>query len=166
MAKSEKSLYRQLQRLRYKGSKVSFLTRKHFLLDDWVGEGKYAKVVPMEGEVSVTRTMPKKEFFRNHNITYTGKETPLTIRYMPLDEAIEMAKRTYKGVMKVLGIGIVGTSDKIDFTHTGFVIFMPGQKPVMRHASSQRRQVVEVPLAEYLQTRKIPGVTFFKFIQH
>ena len=166
MAKSEKSLYKQLQRLRYKGSKISFLTRKHYLLDDWVGEGKYAKVVPMEGEVSVMRTMPKKEFFANHNLRYTGKETPLKVRYMPLDKAIEMAKRTYKGSMKVLGLGIVGTSDKIDLTHTGFVIYMPGQRPVFRHASSQKKQVVEVPLAEYLETRKIPGITLFKFIQH
>ena len=166
MAKSEKSLYRQLQRLRYKGGKVSFLNRKHYLLDDWIGEGKYAKIIPMENEVSVERTMPKKEFFANHKLKYAGKETPLKVRYMPLDKAIEMAKKTYKGAMKVLGVGIVGTSDKIDLTHTGFVIFNPGQKPVLRHASSQRKQVVEVPLAEYLQTRKVPGVTFFKFIQH
>ena len=166
MAKSERSLYRQLQRLRYKGGKISFLTRKHYLLDDWVGEGKYAKVIPMEGEATVTRTMPKKEFFSNHKLKYTGKEKPINIRYMPLDKAIEMAKKTYKGAMKVLGVGIVGTSDKIDLTHTGFVIFTPGQKPVFRHASSQKKQVVEVPLAEYLETRKIPGVTFFKFIQH
>lgn len=166
MAKSEKSLYRQLQRLRYKGGKVSYLNRKHYLLDDWIGEGKYAKVIPMENEVSVERTMPKREFFSNHNLKYTGKETPVTVRYMPLDKAIEMAKKTYKGAMKVLGVGIVGTSDKIDLTHTGFVIFNPGQKPILRHASSQRKQVVEVPLAEYLQTRKVPGVTFFKFIQH
>ena len=166
MAKSEKSLYRQLQRLRYKGGKVSFLNRKHYLLDDWVGEGKYAKVIPMEDEVSVERTMPKKEFFANHKLKYTGKEKPVKVRYMPLDKAIEMAKKTYKGTMKVLGVGIVGTSDKIDLTHTGFVIFYPGQKPILRHASSQKKQVVEVPLAEYLQTRKIPGVTFFKFIQH
>ena len=166
MAKSERSLYRQLQRLRYKGSKVSFLTRKHYLLDDWIGEGKYAKVIPMENEISITRTMPKKEFFKNHNVKFTGKETPLKIRYMPLDKAIEMAKKTYKGTMKVLGVGIVGTSDKIDLTHTGFVIFMPGQKPVLRHASSQKKQVVEVPLAEYLETRKVPGITLFKFIQH
>ena len=166
MAKSEKSLYRQLQRLRYKGGKVSYLNRKHYLLDDWIGEGKYAKVIPMEDEVSVERTMPKKEFFTNHNVKYTGKDKPVKVRYMPLDKAIEMAKKTHKGAMKVLGIGIVGTSDKIDLTHTGFVIYYPGQKPVLRHASSQKKQVVEVPLAEYLQTRKVPGVTFFKFIQH
>ena len=166
MAKSEKSLYRQLQRLRYKGGKVSFLNRKHYLLDDWVGEGKYAKVIPMEGEVSVERTMPKKEFFENHKVKFAGKEKPIQVRYVPLDKAIEVAKKTHKGAMKVLGIGIVGSSDKIDLTHTGFVIYYPGQKPVLRHASSQKKQVVEVPLAEYLQTRKVPGVTFFKFIQH
>ena len=166
MSKSEKSLYRQLQRLRYKGGKVSYLTRKHYLLDDWVGEGKYAKVIPMEGEVSVTRTMPKKEFFKNHNVKYTGKETPVKVRYVPLEKAVEMANKTYKGAMKVLGMGIVGSSENIDLTHTGFVIYYPGQKPVLRHASSQKKQVLEVPLAEYLQTRKVPGVTFFKFIQH
>ena len=166
MAKSEKSLFRQLQRLRYKGGNISYMTRKHYMLDDWVGEGKYAKVVPMEGEVSVTRTMPKKEFFKSHNLKYTGKEKPLKIRYMPLDKAIEMAKKPYTGAMKVLGVAFVASSDKIDVTHTGFVVFTPGKKPMLRHASSIKKQVVELPLADYLATRKIPGITFFKFIQH
>lgn len=166
MAKSEKSLFRQLQRLRYKGGNISYITRKHYMLDDWVGEGKYAKVVPMEGEVSVTRTMPKKEFFKSHNLKYTGKEKPLKIRYMPLDKAIEMAKKPYTGAMKVLGVAFVASSDKIDVTHTGLVVFTPGKKPVLRHASSIKKQVVELPLADYLATRKIPGITFFKFIQH
>ena len=166
MAKSEKSLFRQLQRLRYKGGNISYMTRKHYMLDDWVGEGKYAKVVPMEGEVSVTRTMPKKEFFKSHNLKYTGKEKPLKIRYMPLDKAIEMAKKSYTGAMKVLGVAFVASSDNIDVTHTGFVVFTPGKKPILRHASSIKKQVVELPLADYLATRKIPGITFFKFIQH
>jgi D-alanyl-D-alanine carboxypeptidase/D-alanyl-D-alanine-endopeptidase (penicillin-binding protein 4) len=166
MAKSEKSLFRQLQRLRYKGGNISYMTRKHYMLDDWVGEGKYAKVVPMEGEVSVTRTMPKKEFFKSHNLKYTGKEKPLKIRYMPLDKAIEMAKKPYTGAMKVLGVAFVASSDKIDVTHTGLVVFTPGKKPILRHASSIKKQVVELPLADYLATRKIPGITFFKFIQH
>ena len=166
MAKSEKSLFRQLQRLRYKGGNISYMTRKHYMLDDWVGEGKYAKVVPMEGEVSVTRTMPKKEFFKSHNLKYTGKEKPLKIRYMPLDKAIEMAKKPYTGAMKVLGVAFVASSDNIDVTHTGFVVFTPGKKPILRHASSIKKQVVELPLADYLATRKIPGITFFKFIQH
>ena len=166
MAKSEKSLFKQLQRLRYKGGKVSFLTRKHYLLDDWVGEGKYAKIVPMKGETSMMRTMPKKDFFKDHNLVYTGKEKPLKIRYMPLVKAIDMAKKPYKGTMKVLGVAFLGTSDRIDATHTGFVVFYPGKKPMLRHASSVKKQVVEVPLAEYLETRKIPGITLFRFIQH
>ena len=166
MAKSEKSLYRQLQRLRYKGGKVSYVTRKHYLLADWVGEGKYAKVIPMENEVTITRTMPKVEFFKTRNVKYSGKDTQLNIRYIPLNKAIEMAKNPYKGSMRVLGMGIVGTADNIDVTHTGFVIFTPGQKPILRHASSIKKQVVELPLAEYLGTRKVLGITLFKFIQH
>ena len=166
MAKSEKALFKQLQRLRYKGGNVSFLTRKHYLFNDWIGEGKYAKVVPMDGEVSITRTMPKKEFFKGYNVKYKEENTPLTIRYMPLDKAIAMARKVYKGNMKVLGIGIVGATDNIDLTHTGFVVFLPGRKPLLRHASSQKKQVVEVNLDEYLEKRKIPGITLFKFIQH
>jgi D-alanyl-D-alanine carboxypeptidase/D-alanyl-D-alanine-endopeptidase (penicillin-binding protein 4) len=99
-------------------------------------------------------------------LVYTGKEKPLKIRYMPLVKAIDMAKKPYKGTMKVLGVAFLGTSDRIDATHTGFVVFYPGKKPMLRHASSQKKQVVEVPLAEYLETRKIPGITLFRFIQH
>lgn len=169
IAPHEDSLFSALRRIRYFNGKISFLTRKHYMIDDWVGEGKFAKIIPMDGDVVETRTMPKVEFFKSHNLRYMvdGVESvdrPMKLRYLPYAKACKWAGAVYKGPMMVIGVGFVSKSDKIDVTHTGFVILRPGQYPVLRHASSVYGKVVEVPLDEYLARRKIPGITLFEFL--
>ena len=68
--------------------------------------------------------------------------------------------------LKVFGVAFVAKSDKIDATHTGFIVMKPGEAPKLRHASSLRKQVVEQPLLEYLVSRKgkLPGITLFEFL--
>ena len=142
------------------------------MLMDWVGEGKFAKVLPMSGDTSVVRTMPKNEFFKSKGLKYLVNGQPaadpiMDLRYLPYQKAIEWPKKPYKGPMMVVGIGFVAKSDKLDVTHTGFVVLRPGDKPRLRHASSVRKKVVEQPLLEYLVSRKgkLPGITFFEFVQ-
>lgn len=168
LAPHEDSLFSVLRRIRYKNGKVGFLTRKHYMIDDWVGEGKFAKIIPMEGDVVETRTMPKVDFFKSHGLRYVvdgveSADKPMKLRYLPYNKACRWAGEIYRGPMMVVGIGFVGKSEKIDVTHTGFVILRPGKYPVLRHASSARGMVVEVPLDEYLARRKIPGITLFEF---
>ena len=90
----------------------------------------------------------------------------MDLRYLPYDKACEWATQPGGDSLKVLGIAFVGKSEKIDATHTGFVVMQPGVRPMLRHASSLKKKVVEQPLAEYLLSRKgkLPGVTFFEFI--
>ena len=172
LAPSEDSIFVQLQRIRYRNGVIDYTTRKHYMLDDWVGEGVFAKVIPMEGDTVITRTMPKMEFFKSKKIPYKvdGKpaaDTPMEIRYLPLDKAIAWARNPYQGENKVVGIAFIGKSDKIDATHTGFVLFRKGEIPKLRHASSLKKKTVEQPLAEYLVSRKgkLPGITLFEFLK-
>ncbi len=167
----EDSLFWELQRIRYRDGKVGYLNRKHYMLADWVSDAKYAKVIPMAGDTVIQRTMPKVDFFRSKKLKYMvdGKEaqdSPMDLRYLPYEKALEFAGKNYEGPMMVIGVAFVGKSEKIDATHTGFVILRNGEKPVLRHASSLRKQVVEVPFAEYLEGRrgKLPGVTLFEFV--
>lgn len=91
----------------------------------------------------------------------------MDLRYLPYDKALEFASKPYEGPMMVVGVAFIAKTDKIDATHTGFVVLRPGEKPLVRHASSLRKQVVEQPFAEYLESRrgKLPGVTLFEFVQ-
>ena len=164
-------LFKQLQKIRYKDGVINYATRKHYLLLDWVGEGKFAHVLPMQGDTVIRRTMPKNDFFKAKKMKYLVNGAPaadpqVDIRYLPYAKASEWAKTARSDSLKVLGVAFVGKSDKIDATHTGFVILKPGEPPKLRHASSLRKQVVEQPLLEYLQSRngKLPGITLFEFV--
>lgn len=171
IAPSEDSLFAQLQRIRYMDGRIGYTTRKHYMLMDWVGEGKFARVLPMSGDTTIVRVMPKKQFFASKKIKYKVKGAPaadpiMDLRYLPYNKAVALASKPYEGPMVVVGIAFVGKSEKIDVTHTGFVILRPGEKPKLRHASSLKKKVIEQPLVDYLHSRKgkLPGVTFFEFV--
>ena len=171
LSPSEDMLFKQLQKIRYKDGVINYATRKHYLLLDWVGEGKFAHVLPMQGDTVIRRTMPKNDFFKAKKMKYLVNGAPaadpqVDIRYLPYAKACEWAKLPQGDSLRILGVAFVGKSDKIDATHTGFVILKPGEPPKLRHASSLRKQVVEQPLLEYLQSRngKLPGITLFEFV--
>ena len=91
LAPSEDSLFNVLQKIRYLGGEISYRTRKHYLLADWVGEGKFARVLPVEGDTVISRTLPKKNFFKAKRMKYLvdGKEADdpqVEIRYLPYDK--------------------------------------------------------------------------------
>jgi len=124
----------------------------------------------MQGDTAITRTMPKNDFFKAKKMKYLVGGAPaadpqVSIRYLPYAKALEWAKSARSDTLKVMGIAFIGKSEKIDATHTGFVVLKPGDVPRLRHASSLRKQVVEQTLLEYLQSRKgkLPGITLFEF---
>lgn len=170
-ATHEDSLFWELQRIRYKAGKISYMNRKHYMIADWIADSKYAKIIPMAGDTTIQRTMPKVDFFKAKGLKYTvngeSKDVPMDLRYLPYDKALEFAGKPYSGPMMVIGVAFVGKSEKIDATHTGFVVLRNGELPVLRHASSLRKQVIEQPFGEYLESRrgKLPGVTLFEFVQ-
>lgn len=170
---SEDSIYSTLQKIRYKDGVIGYTTRKHYMLLDWVGEGKFARVLPMPGDTTIVRTIPKNDFFKSKRLRYTVKGLPapdpeMNLRYLPYAKAVNWANKPYEGPMMVVGVAFVAKSEKIDVTHTGLVVLRPGEKPKLRHASSNRKKVIEQPFNEYLYSRKgkLPGVTFFEFMPH
>ncbi|MCQ2099771.1 MULTISPECIES: D-alanyl-D-alanine carboxypeptidase/D-alanyl-D-alanine-endopeptidase [unclassified Fibrobacter] len=165
-AADEDSIFNTLQRIRYYKGIIDFAHRKHYMIVDWVNGSKYARVLPLPGDTIIQRTMPKKEFFKAKGITRKRDDEPTDLRYLPYDKAMVLMSRAYEGPFTVVGIAFVAKSEKIDVTHTGFVVLRPGQLPQLRHASSLQKQVVEVPLTDYLESRrgKLPGIVLFEFI--
>lgn len=166
LATDEDSIFSMLQRIRYYDGKISYAKRKHYMLADWVGEGKFAKQIPLPGDTVIQRTMPKRDFFKAKGIAYNKPDAPMDIQYLPYEKALTLMSRPYEGPFMVTGIGFVGKSEKIDLTHTGFVILRHGEVPKLRHASSLQKKVVETPLYGYLESRrgKLPGIVLFRFI--
>lgn len=170
LATSEDSLFNVLQRIRYFDGKISYRTRKHYMLADWVGEGKFTRYIPMDYDTVVVRTLPKNAFFKSKKMKYLvdGKEAEdpqLEIRFLSHRKATEWAKIPQSDSLKVLGIAFIGKSEKIDAHHTGFLILKPGEPPRLRHASSIHKRTVELPLSDYLASvkGKFPGITLFEF---
>lgn len=166
LATNEDSIFTVHQKIRYLDGKIDYSHRKHYLIEDWVGEGRFAKMLRVDGDTTIFRTLPKNKFFESKNLKF-GKNDPQTrIDYLPYERSLEWAKVEHQENLKVLGVAFIGKSEAIDATHTGFVIMRPGEAPVLRHASSLKKQVVEQPLLEYLESRKgkLPGITLFEFL--
>ena len=169
-ATNEDSLFNVLQRLRYLDGKISYATRKHYLLADWVGEGKFTRYLPMENDTVIVRTIPKNDFFKSKKMKYRvngveAKDPELEIHFLPHNRAYEWAKVPHSDSLRVIGVAFISKSDKLDAHHTGFVILRPGEPPLLRHASSIRKRIVELPLTEYLTSvkGKFLGITLFEF---
>ena len=77
-----------------------------------------------------------------------------------------MGKETRSDTLRVIGAAFISKAEKYDASHTGFVVSKPGEAPRLRHASSLRKQVVDMSLSDYLDSRKgkLPGITLFEFV--
>ena len=166
-ASHEDSLFNVLQRIRYFDGKISYRTRKHYLLTDWVGEGKFSRGIRINGDTTIVRTMPKKKFFASKKIKFDDPEPQVQINYLTLEKAKEWASAVHEGNLTVLGVAFISKLDIIDAYHTGFIVLRPGQVPMLRHASQILKKTVELPFAEYLETakKKALGVSFFEFVK-
>ena len=165
LAANEESVFSQLQQIRYFNGKIDYLHRKHYFVEDWLGENVFTKIRFMEGDTSIIRTLPKKDFFASKKIKYTSENPQTEIRYLPYDAAIRFAQKP-SDTTGIWGVAFVGTSAKIDATHTGFLVLEKDKKPVLRHASQLKKKVVDQDFGEYLRSRKgkLPGVVFFNFL--
>jgi len=170
ISRSEDSLFSTLQNIRYLDGKISYATRKHYLLADWVGEGKFTRLLPMENDTVIVRTIPKNAFFKSKKMKYLvngveAEDPKLEIHYLTHKNAYKWAKVPHSGGLKVIGVAFISKSENLDAHHTGFVILRPGETPRLRHASQIHKRTVELPLTEYLTSvkKKFLGITLFEF---
>ena len=165
LATSENDIAALLQKIRYKEGVIDYVHRKHYLLADWV-DGKFARAMQVPGDTVVKRTVPKRAFFKAKKIKYDTPDSPMDLRYLPYDRAVELASKPYEGPLMVTGIAFVAAKEDLDATHTGFVVLRNGEPPMLRHAA-WKKQVLELPLKDYLASRKgkLPGITLFEFLK-
>lgn len=164
-AESPDDIMNELQGIRYIDSTVDFYKRRHFFVEDWVYNNPRVQLKRFPGDTSYIRISDKSKFYEFKKLDYAGDNPQTNLSYLPLDKAIKLFKAPWSGEPMVLGFGLVGKLDWLWVTHTGFLILEPGQKPVMRHASLKKSQVIDMDLSTYLKSRKksLEGIMFFEF---
>ncbi len=146
----------KLNKIRYKDGKVEFLNRNHFIESDWLyNNSQHVKNVSREYAPTEIRhvVIDKKAWLKKvHKIDSRFEAVEINLEYIPYEHTEQIA------VDKTMIVLFVADNPKIRdkigtdlaVVHMGFIL----PDGTLRHASSERGAVVDVPLTEYLNARK------------
>lgn len=165
-ASTADGVYGILQQIRYENGKVSFETRKHYFVEDWIGKNpRWVKLLRMPQDTVVVREMDKKTFFANKQIVWNAENPRTEIPNLSTARALDLSQN-WPGPDQILGVAFMTTLPNLCVFHTGFLIAKQGKPLRFRHASQLKGQTTEQDLGEYLQSKKarIPGLVFFEFL--
>ena len=150
-AESYSESFDLLQKIRYENGAISFETRNHFMIADWVERNTFCVDVTDKLKVptrSVSRTISKKGFFERVKAPELGSDVAdrvVELTYVPVAEAAEAAEHLPSPALIVF----VGKVDWLFALHCGLYI-RDGDRGLLYHASSKGEAVVTADLAEYL----------------
>jgi D-alanyl-D-alanine carboxypeptidase/D-alanyl-D-alanine-endopeptidase (penicillin-binding protein 4) len=164
-SKNYNDFFNTLQSIRYKNGIISYKTRNHFLVADWIannesfiGRGGWES----GGEEVFEKEIDKKKFFKDSSVV----NPKINVMFLPKEKAIAYADTAKFVQDTIFGVAILSDLPGLDAAHTGFVIGKNKKNGLtFRHASQLRGKVIEQPLSEFLKTTKIktPGIAFFRF---
>lgn len=144
----------KLRKIKYKNSKVDFVSRNHFVETDWLKNNGFENVSALYGDVSVREVViDKKSWFKkNHNIDTDFQKQTVDFEYIPYKNLSKIDIQTPLIVLFIYdGNGMrdkIGTD--LSVVHMGFLL--PGN--ILRHASKQYGRVMDVDFEEYVNKRK------------
>lgn len=150
-----------LDSIRYRDGIVGWGTRNHWMECGWFSSNRSrVRLLDLPGSIAETRTLGLKAFYAARGID--RKDSALTLRYLPRDEAIAWLSRP-GALASVHGVGLVGKLSSIFLLHTGFLVPSPAGL-MFRHAS-QTGTVKEEPAAAYLQAKtKFKGIVVWEYL--
>jgi len=152
----------QLRRIRYAGGVVSYRTRNHFTVTDWLPRNAWllqdvTDTLGAGQACAMVKTIDRAGFLRSHGCDPrgAGKERSETA-YLPRAALPALAGRIPTATLAIL----VQQRPGIIAAHCGWLLRSSGRELILRHASSSRGKVVEEPFLKYLQRqpRNIVGV--------
>lgn len=145
-----------LNQIRYKDGKIGFLNRNHFIESDWLANNsdRVQNVSADYAQTKIRRVIiDKRSWFKKvHNIDTDFKPVVVDLEYIPYEFAKDfIVKKT------MIALFITDNADFRDKIGTDLAVVHMGlimPNGVLRHASSERGVVVDVPFEEYVNTRK------------
>lgn len=155
MSHSQDEFFKNIIKIRYINSDVSFYNRKHFFTDWAHRESKIAEDITAQLSQYVVTNCKSLNKKSNEKQYING--IPIVMRlitYIPSSAVDDsLVSKLQSGDL----IGIYTPLDGLDVSHVGFFI-MTEKGPVFRHASSSKKNqsVVDSPFISYLS--KSPGI--------
>jgi D-alanyl-D-alanine carboxypeptidase/D-alanyl-D-alanine-endopeptidase (penicillin-binding protein 4) len=152
--------------IRYRGDTLSYATRNHFFVGDWIANNpRWFRVLRTPGDTLVRKVLHRKKLLAAKGLKSSGEDSAAEIAYLPYDKALQLAGEWNLGEL-FLGVAFVTSIAGLDVTHTGFLEARTGKPPLLRHAGQTKGAVVAQDFKEYLQSRKgkCAGVLFFEFL--
>ena len=146
----------QLQKIRYRGGKIDFGTRNHFMISDWIANNPWCRDISQDLDVetaSATRTISRRSFFEKQNAPELGAGLPdqvQTLHYVPLAQAVAAEANLPNTAILIF----IGKIDWLFALHCGVYLRDADGTGKLHHASSKAGKAVALPLAQYLEENK------------
>lgn len=145
-----------LNKIRYKNGEIDFINRNHFIETEWLPNNAniVKNVSARYGQTALRHVVINRAAWlqRVHNIDSDAAVVETDIEYIPYDNITTL--KTNRPMIVLFIVGNTGKSDIIGtdlaVVHMGFL--MPNG--ILRHASSTAGRVVDVPMSEYIATRR------------
>lgn len=139
-----------LEKIRYSGSKISYVERRHFFTD-WLQQAD-GSIVDITQLISSNSIVVSKILNKKSNGQLLIKDLPITNRLISYIPAKYINNSVLGSIKTGDYIGIYSSKPELDVSHVGIAI-RQDDKVYFRNASSLKRvfQVSDMELEEYLQ---------------
>ncbi len=155
-------MYDNLQKIRYKGGQIGYVTRNHYALVDWLPNNAWllqdvTKEIAKGNTKQLTKTIDRTSFYKNNGLQGDElKEAPgkikWTIDYIPTNKLAGIM-----GNLKGAEIFSIVTKHPAVFSaHMGIVVKDQWDNVILRHASSSQttREVIDERFTDYIKHLK------------
>ncbi len=147
---------KKLNKIRYKNDKVDFINRNHFIETDWLKNNSdiVENVSHKFGKTDIrTVVIDKKSWFKTvHNIDVEFVPETVNLEYIPYENIGDLELNKTHVVLFVADNPKIRDKIGTDIAVVHMGLLLPNG--VLRHASSEHSQVVDVDFKDYVLQRQ------------
>ena len=149
ISKDYNDTFNNLQKIRYHNGNISFTTRNHFVMADWLPHNQWLlRNITEEKGGTLCRDMVKtidRRKFAESSGCYDTKSFPppqqISVKYIPKQYLLTISGKLKGGEIMV----IITTKEGIFASHLGFIIKNKDGSLLFRHASLTHKKVIDEP---------------------
>lgn len=146
----------KLNRIRYKNGDIDFFNRNHFIESEWLTNNSdiVQNISQQYGQTDVrTVIIDKKNWFKiTHNIDTEYALETVHLEYLPYKNIHKIQNKETLIVLFITDNQKIRDKIGTDLAVVHMGLLLPGG--ILRHASSEQKQVVDVNFYEYIERQK------------
>lgn len=155
ISKNYQDAFHNLQKIRYQHGTISFTTRNHFVMADWLPHNQWLlrDITEERGGPlckEMVKTINRRAFSSSLGYGDTKRFPPpqrLNIKYLPQKHLLTIAERLQGSEI----IFLITTREGIFASHLGFIIRNSDGSLLFRHASLTHKKVIDEPYDQFYQ---------------